>query len=103
MCRKAEVVGQGAGAGSHWCLGRGRGPLDAPSPVNWILEKDHQTAATTLSRAQGFLLCMAAKISYMGSIILSKKGRLGMQTQKSMSNEKNFDQNSNPTQPLAIF
>lgn len=44
MCRKAEVVVQGAGAGSHWCLGRRRGPLGAPSPVSWILEKDHQTA-----------------------------------------------------------
>lgn len=45
---------------------------------------------------------MVAKFSYMGHIILNEKGRLGLQTQKSMSNEKNFDQNSNPTQPPAM-
>lgn len=71
--------------------------------MNWFVEKDHQPAEVAPSRAQGLWLCMAGKFSYMGSIILSKKGRLGMQTQKSMSNEKNFDQNSNPTEPLAIF
>lgn len=70
--------------------------------ISWILEKSHQTAQRTFSGAQVSLLCMAAPTACMGSIILSKRGRLGVQTQESMANERNFDQNSNPTQPPAI-
>lgn len=33
----------------HQRTGRKQKPLDARLPVNWILEKDHQTAETALS------------------------------------------------------
>lgn len=79
--------------------GRRRTLGDAPLPADGILAEEQQAAQT--AGAQGFLFCMA--VSSVGSIILSKGGRLGMQTQESMSDENNFDQNSNPTQPLAIF
>jgi len=49
--RKGSRRGAGclaAHSGQRWCAGRWWRPLDAPFLVDCVLERDHQTAQTTL-------------------------------------------------------